>query len=240
VLFSWFGLSGGGFGGMDIRGTDVGGVNPASRGLSLFTEAYDFSGGLDALKRVPIAVWSSKAFVGRWWSEGGGSASVVAQLTDDGRLAGTLTNRLETPLSGAVLLYDKWAYVIRKLEPGATLELDSIDPQTAVTYLRRVKVQDDRQIAPPYDRASFDVPRIVEIMTAHDMVEGAKYTGLTNQYQGFAEISRLVRNGRAVLFGVAERPAARLERDGGPLAADQTRNWTFHRYVFPVADQLAE
>jgi hypothetical protein len=95
-------------------------------------------------------------------------------------------------------------------------------------------------MAPPYDRASFDVPRIVEIMTAHDMVGGEKFTGLANQYQGFAEISRLVRNGRAVLFGRTPGPAARLERDGERLAADETEQWTFHRYVFPVAEQPAE
>jgi len=217
-------------------------VDTASQGLRLFTEAYDFSGRLDAIERAPIAIWSSKAFVGRWWREEDRRASrgIEAKLADDGRLVGTLTSHLEMPLTSAVLMYDKWAYVIRELQPGAEIDFDSIDPQTADTYLRHVRVQDDRQMAPPYDRASFDVPRIVEIMTAHDMVGGEIYTGLVNQYQGFAEISRLVRNGRAVLFGRTARPAARLERDGEPLAAGETENWTFHRYVFPVARQPAD
>ncbi len=242
VLFSWFGLPGGGFGGMDVKGTGVGGVDTASQDLRLFREPYDFSGRLDAMDRVPISVWSSKAFVGRWWREGdrGAACGIEASLADDGRLVGTLTSHLGTPLTNAVLIYGKWAYVIRELEPERKIDFDSIDPQTADTYLRHVRVQNDRQIATPYDRASFDVPRIIEIMTAHDMVGGEKYTALVNQYQGFTEISRLVRNGRAVLFGRTAGPAARLERDGEPLAAGDTENWTFHRYVFPVAEQPAE
>jgi len=217
-------------------------VDTASQGLRLFTEAYDFAGKLNAMERVPIAVWSSKAFVGRWWHQRDGETrnDVEAKLADDGRLVGTLVSHLETPLTNAVLIYDKWAYVIGELEPGSEIDFDAIDPQTADTYLRRVTVEHDRQIAPPYERSSFDVTRIIEIMTAHDIVGAEKYTGLANQYQGFTEISRLVRNGRAALFGRAVGPAARLERDGEPLADGKTENWTFHRYVFPVAEQLAE
>jgi hypothetical protein len=97
-----------------------------------------------------------------------------------------------------------------------------------------VQARNDRQIASPYDRASFDVPRIVEIMTAHDLAGGRKYTGLANQYEGFSELSGLVENGRAVLFGRAARRAARLERGGAPADESQTQAWTFRRFVFPV------
>ena len=38
-----------------------------SAGVPLFTMPYDFSPQLDRLERVPIAIWSTKAFVGRWW-----------------------------------------------------------------------------------------------------------------------------------------------------------------------------
>lgn len=232
MLFSWFGLTGGGFGGMDTPGQTIRGTSAASRTLPLFVEAYDYSGRLDALARVPIAVWSSKAFVGRWWRQG--RAEVEAQLTDGGKLAGTLASRLDAPLTDTVLMYDKWAYVIGTLEPGQQIDLGGLDPQTADTYLRHVQARNDRQIASPYDRASFDVPRIVEIMTAHDLAGGRKYTGLANQYEGFSELSGLVENGRAVLFGRAARRAARLERGGAPADESQTQAWTFRRFVFPV------
>jgi hypothetical protein len=237
MLFSWFGLPGTGFGAMDSPARAVGGLGTAE-GFSLFTDPYDFSGRLDALEHVPIGVWSSKAFVARWWNKR--AADLDAQLSDTGRLAGTLTSRRDAPLSDCVLIYGKWAYVIGALAPGRVVDFDAIDPQTANTYLRHVTVRGDRQVAAPYDRASFDVPRIVEMMTAHGLADGEKYTTLEHRYEGTSEITPLVLAGRAVLLARAGRPATELARDGRPLAPERTGHWTFHRYVFPVAEQPAK
>jgi hypothetical protein len=243
MLFSWFGLAGSGFGGMDVPGRAIGGIATASRTLPLFVEAYDYSPRLDALRHVPIAVWSSKTFVGRWWRQT--APPVEAYLADRDKLTGTLTNRLAAPLSNAVLIYDKWAYVIGTLEAGRELDIESVDPQTVHTYLRRVQARGDRQVAAAYDREAFDVPRIVEMMTAHDLAGGRNYTGLANEYEGFNELSSLVQNGRAVLFAQSHERAARLERDGTPLAGvesegAQSQAWTFRRCVFPVAVEDSE
>jgi hypothetical protein len=225
VLFSWMGLPGNGFGGM----------NPRAGSLPLFTEPYDFSEKLDRMERVPIAVWASKSFTGRWWQQGTGQ--VEAQLTDKGKLVGTLTSRLDVPLDDSVLLYDRWAYPIRQLKPGQQVDIESqLDPQTVDTYLRRVTSEGDRNLAVPYDPASFDVPRIVEIMTSYELSGGEKYAGLTNEYQGFVDSSMLVRDGRAVLIGRIARPATELERDGKPLVSEGKRQWTFFRYVFVVEE----
>ncbi len=86
-LFSWMGLPGDGFGGM----------NPTSANVPMFTLPYDFAPHLDALKRVPIAIWSTKPFVGRWWAES--APPIEAKLFDDGRLAGTIECHLEAPLA---------------------------------------------------------------------------------------------------------------------------------------------
>lgn len=238
MLFSWFGLTGGGFGGMDAGARTIRGMTTASATLPLFVEAYDYSPRLDSLEHVPIAVWSSKAFVTRWWRQGTGA--IEAQLADTGKLTGTLASRLETRLSDAVLIYDKWAYVIGTFEPGQQIDLADVDPQTAKTYLRHVQARGDRQVVPPYDREAFDVPRIVEIMTAHDLADGEKYTALANKYEGFNELSTLVQNGRAVLFGRSTKRAARLELDGAPVDEADSQNWTFRRYVFPVAVKDSE
>ncbi len=231
-LFSWFGLTGGAFGGMDVTNQGVGGIDTASRSLPLFTVAYEYAAPGEVIRGVPIAVWSSKAFVGRWWHEGTGD--VEARLADEGRLVGTLTSKLDVPLTDAVLIYDKWAYVLRRFDTGRTIDVEAIDPQTVDTYLRHVTAVGDRQVAPPYDQESFDVPRIVEMMSAHELAGGRAYTGLANQYQQFSELSGLVRDGRAVLIGRVARPAATLEQAGRPLAEAHTRRWTFYRYVFPV------
>lgn len=227
IIFSWFGLPGAGFGGLDAQP----GATP------LFTEPYDFSRRFDAMDRVPIATWSTKSFVGRWWRQG--KSPVDTELRGRDRLAGTLTSNLTAPLEDCVLFFERWAYPIRQLRPGQSLDVEiDLDPQRTETYLRRVKVQQDRNIEQPYDRASFEIPKIVEIMSAYDMAGGEKYTDLANSYQQFVDLSRLVAGGRAVLIGRAAEPAATLERDKKPLDAAGSR-WTYYRFVFAVQDSAA-
>lgn len=227
IVFSWLGLPGAGFGGLDAQP----GATP------LFTEPYDFSRKLDALDRVPIAIWSTKSFVGRWWRQA--ASPIDAELRGRDRLAGTLTSRLSAPLEDCVLFFERWAYPIRQMRPGQSLDVEiDLDPQRTETYLRRVKVRQDRNIEEPYDRASFEIPKIVEIMSAHGMAGGKKYTDLANDYQRFVDLSRLVDDGRAVLIGRCAEPAATLERDKKPLDAAGS-HWTYYRFVFAVQDSAA-
>lgn len=228
TLFSWLGLPGDGFGGM----------NPASASMPMFTVPYDFAPKLDALAGVPIAVWSTKPFVGRWWAEA--DSPIKADLSDDGRLVGTLECRFEAPLENAVLIYDTWAYPLGKLEPGRVIDIGKdLDPQTVETYLRQVTVRGDREFAPPFEQTSFDVPRIVEIMSCHELAGGRGYTGLDGTYQEFVDLSKLVRDGRAILIGHRPKAATRLVCDGQPLDDPAGQAWTFYRFVFPVAKAAA-
>ena len=185
---------------MGLPGSGFGGMNGTIGAVPLFATPYDFSPRLDRMEHVPIAIWSSKALMARWRAEG--QPPVEANLSDRGKLVGTLTSHLDVPLADAVLLYDRWAYPMRELRPGQRVDIESqLDPQTVETYLRHVTVEGDRNVAPPYNRASFDVPRIIEVMSAYQLAGGEDYTGLSNNYQDFIDISTLVRDGRAVLFG---------------------------------------
>jgi hypothetical protein len=223
TVFSWLGLPGDGFGGM----------NPSTASLPLFTVPYEFSGRLDRLVGVPVAVWSTKAFVGRWWA--GAAAPIEADLADGGRLTGTLASRLDAPLEDSVLIYDTWAYPLRTFAPGQTIDVAAqLDPQTVETYLRRVTVRGDRDVAPPYDRASFDIPRIVEVMSCHELAGGENYTALAAEFQEYVDLSQLVGNGRAVLIGRQPKTATRLVSDGDSLDDPAGSRWTFYRFVFPV------
>ncbi len=226
VLLSWMGLPGSGFGGM----------NGTIGAVPLFATPYGFSPRLDRMEHVPIAIWSSKALMVRWHAEG--QPPVEANLSDRGKLVGTLTSHLDVPLADAVLLYDRWAYPMRELRPGQRVDIESqLDPQTVDTYLRHVTVEGDRNVAPPYNRASFDVPRIIEVMSAFQLAGGEDYTGLSNNYQDFIDISTLVRDGRAVLFGRARGSATQLQREGRELAGADDQHWVFYRCVFPVAER---
>jgi hypothetical protein len=225
VLIAWQGLSGAGFGGMDATTTP----------LRLFDRAYDFSPNLDVLESVPIAKWSTKALVGRWWARQ--ASGVQAQLRETTRLQGTITNNEHAPLENCVLFYERWAYLMPKLQPGRSIDIGSVDPQRVETYLRHVTVKGDRNVSSPYDRASFDIARIVEIMSAHELAGGEKYTGLSHRDLGFLDLSRLVNTGAAVLIGRSPSAAARFEAQPAPTAERPGFEWCFHRYVFPVANE---
>jgi hypothetical protein len=225
MLTSWQGLSGSGFGGMDSTTTRV----------RLFDRPYDFSPKLDALHSVPIAKWSTKSLVGRWWAHQ--TAGIQAQLRETTRLQGTITNNDRTPLENCVLFYERWAYLLPKLQPGRAIDIGSVDPQRVETYLRHVTVQGDRNVSAPYERASFDVARIVEIMSAHELAGGEKYTGLSHRDLGFLDLSRLVNTGAAVLIGRSPTAAAQFEALPAPAAENVGFEWCVHRYVFPVANE---
>ncbi len=225
TILSWLGMTGTGFGSM----------NPQAASLGLFTEPYDFSSHLDRLERVPLAVWSSKAFVGRWWTES--APPIDAHLVDTGTLTGKLMSHLDIPLTDGVLLYDRWAYRLQQVRPGHQIDIERIDPQTIETFLHRVTLQGDRSVAPAYDRASFDVPRIVEIMSLHELAGGEKYSQLNNEHQGFVDLSRLEACGQAILIARSADSAATLVRDGQPIEPEIAGHWTFYRFVFPVKQQ---
>lgn len=233
VLFSWLGLPGAGFGGMDAGAGESPLGGDAVGATTMFTEPYQVARDLNGMSRMPVPVWSSKALVGRWWRPGG--PPVEAQLIDTGRLGGTLHNTLQVPITSGLLVFERWAYPIREWPAGATLDVRrDLSQQTVDTYLRRVVVQGDRNVAPPYERATFDLRRIVEMLSIHELAGGQKYTGLAHDYQQYFDMSHLVQNRRAVLLVQVERPATLLERDGRPLEDAEGQRLTFLRMVFPV------
>ncbi len=227
-LVSWMGLPGDGFGGMSSK----------SGSVALFTESYSFSPTLDALRGMPIAVWSTKGIAGRW--SGIAASPIVAELVDQGdsMLAGSLQSRLDEPLRDCVLLYDRWAYPIGTLDARARFSVEKkLEPQAVETYFKRQSLIDEQGALSTYDPTSLDVGRIVETMMFHQHLGGADYTQLSNQYQHFIDLSGLLRCGRAILVGRGPKAGGQLMRgitDLTPLENAGDRHWTFYRFVFPV------
>ncbi len=101
-------------------------------------------------------------------------------------------------------------------------------------------VRGDRDFVPPYDQSSFDVPRIVEVMSCHELAGGRGYTGLEGTYQEFVDLSHLVLDGRAILIGRQPTSATRLFSGDEPIDDPDGQHWTFYRFVFPVSRPLAQ
>ncbi|HEY1784169.1 MAG TPA: hypothetical protein VGG30_01425 [Pirellulales bacterium] len=239
VLLSW----------MAVPGSGLSAVG-RSAGSAMFTQPYDFSPRLDAIKDLPIAQWSTRSLEARWWAEA--PSPVTAALTDRGDhlLGGTLRLPTVWPLTDTVVIYDRWAYPIPAELAGETIDVDKqLEPQTVETYFRHITIFDEKSTRAPYDRTSTDLAHIVETMMFHTLTGGELYTNLINRAEGFVDLSETVRLGRAVIVGRAPQPAAELLRSGAgqadgeragsgaaagePLDAEGQRV-TFYRFVLPV------
>jgi hypothetical protein len=236
---------------MAVPGSGLSGVGRAA-GAAMFTEPYDFAPRLDAIEHLPIAQWSTRSLLARWWAEA--PSPCVARLSDRGdhMLGGTLQLPTVWPLTDVVLVYDRWAYPLRGASGGETIDVDrQLEPQTVETYFRHVTIFDEKSARSPYDRASTDLAQIVETMMFHGLIGGELYTNLAHRAQSYVDLSSQVRLGRAVLMGRAAEPAAMLLRRGGDdssassdsasgdsagseLTDADGQHLTYYRFVFPV------
>jgi hypothetical protein len=224
VLLSWLGLSGGGLGGM----------NSKAAGAPLFDEPYEINVGQGSVGGAPIAIWSSKAFVARWQAAAGG---IESDLTSAGRLRGTITNKLNIPLTDCVLMYDKFAWQLGEIAADEVKRLDLQTPIQVDSFLTKRELYSTRSHTPPYDRAGFDVPRILEVMMFHDAAGGANYSGLLHRQHRFTDLSSQLEFGKAILIGRAKSGAV-LKIDGETVESNvMNDHHVMYRYVLPVSKQ---
>ncbi len=196
---------------------------------------------------VPIPVWSTKSFTGRWITST--RAFPQAELADENQLlVGSVTNTFNYPLEHCLLAYGRSVYELGTLAPGESARVGSMSKRSELKTLltgRKIVAIDKgdkyQQEATPYDQASRDIYYILRMMMFHDAAGGRRYTGLWNAYQDFVDFSSLLHADRAIL--VAQRPAsdsaeksqgASLLRDGQPLADSPDKHLTIYRFVFPV------
>lgn len=225
-LWSWQGLPGKGLGGLDSTGT-----------AALFSQAYaiSYSDGKAGIQGLPIQVSGSKSLFGRAWAEL--TLEQPQRLTTDsnGLLSGALTNPLAVGLADSLVLYENWAYSISGTwAPGEKLSFEGQSPRNLQWRLTRRKVVETKDVSTPWDKTSFDVPRLLEVMMFHQAAGGESYTVLMNRYQAYLDLSEHLRTGRAVVLGRGLAPASDVRRDGESLAPQTDEQFTYYRLVVPV------
>ncbi|MEI8375456.1 MAG: hypothetical protein WCJ35_21765 [Planctomycetota bacterium] len=252
---AWLGKAGNEFNGMYSR--------DKQNSAPLWTQGYSIASSLDVIRGAPIQVWASKSFTHRWLGHSPDLGLDVSLKDDEKQLSGTITNRLKgsdpqangsIALSHCFLAYDGWAYVIGTLRPGESVE---IGPTT-----RRVSLNTFMSGAPldfaesptakaekgPYDRGSRDMAYVLQNMMFYDAAGGRKRTGMANDYQGFADLSGLLKTGRAILVamppqdgscrgddllrGPVPKPGESDSRQ--PLGNALDRHATLYRFILPV------
>ncbi|MBN1590046.1 MAG: hypothetical protein JW888_11065, partial [Pirellulales bacterium] len=241
MVLAWLGLPGNGLGGMDPKT-----VNPTS-----WPGSYHFSSTLDRINGLPLQSWSTRSLTARWSATWKDCPRPELARRDD-LPSGRLTNPLDFALEECLLVYDRWVYVVGRIEPGASIALDELEGRaqlkTLLTGHHMVLDKEDdktRFQATPYDAASVDPAYILRTMMFFEHAGGERYTHLSNGYQPFVDLSPLLNlspvhaSDRAILIGVAgsaRPPVAEICRDGQPLNRAGNRHLTIYRFVFPVKE----
>jgi hypothetical protein len=238
VLLSWLGMPGSVYGGMSRN----------NAGPQLFSGSYDYSLNLDAMNGVPIQVWSTKSFSGRWHYQAESRVEGDFKMDKSGVADGTVTSHLEFPLGNALLLCGEWAYEIGTLKPGQPYRFRPGEQRSLTDLLKNYHIRQGNeqnsfvQASRPYDLESLDVPLIIRQMMFDEAAGGHRYTGLLNRYQAFADLSSHLQMDQAILVGVVEGRnrtgsiAADLLDGKNSMNGPQDKHWTFYRFVFPVAN----
>ena len=171
---------------------------------------------------------------------------VDTQLVNENQaLSGTLTNKLDFPLSGCLLAYDRWAYDLGELKPGHPIEITSstrrVELQTLVTGRKFTAAGDQqwKQGETAYDSSNQNAAYVLQAMTFYDATDGRRHTHLSNDYQHFVDLSGQLKAGQAVL--IAQAPDRKLRALGPNCSATASRS-PAHRisirlfcvFVFPV------
>ena len=216
TLLSWMGLP----------GNALGGMSPSTMNPPLFSRPYTFSPDLAQMLDVPIQVWSTKTFTGRWTTHHPVPVDAALREGRERQLTGEMVNRLGVDLANCRLLYDRWLYRIPTWKDSEPLMIDDLSPRTVRTVLTGS--------SGIYDASAHDIPRTLDMMMFHKMAGGRTFTRLLNRYYGFCDLSGHLSLGRAILVAHATGPASQLLRDKRPLESSYDQQWTVYRFVFPV------
>ncbi len=234
-LMSWQGLPGDGLGGMQTK------VAPgiAKPGYQQTIEISD-SGNLQAsLTNMPLYVSSTKALFGQWNGKYPKNIRSNLKLIST-QLEGTVTNPFDVPLDNVRVLFENYAYVLKKqrLEPGETIDLISeMKERTTRSLLTRRskrKSKDNKSHNSPWDPTEKNLNRIAEMLMFYRLAGGNNYTGLTHSYQNYIDMSGQIDLNRAILVGQLESIGTQIQINGEPVNDQYDQTNTVVRVVLPV------
>ncbi|MEN6449136.1 MAG: hypothetical protein ABFC96_01470, partial [Thermoguttaceae bacterium] len=248
VWMAWLGLSGRGMGGM----------NSPATGSMLGIDQYQYTPNLDALQGVPIQVWSTKSLTARW--EAPTTACPAAELAESEQLlSGSITNTLPFALHDCMLAHGRWVYELDtrthgKLEPGESTRVGAMLKRSELkTWLTGWKTvfnaagdtEKYHQEATPYDQSNTDPAYVLGKMMFYEAAGGRRYTGITNDYQQFVDLSDLLKGDRAILIArvpddAASKLGATLLRGDQPLGSAKDQHRTLYRFIFPVKKEARD
>ncbi len=241
---TWLGLPGDGLGGM---------LNRANPGLyrtgyrQQFSPASDDSTGMSLdMRGVELQVSSTRPLFAQWNGKFEGRAEsrleesrIESRLQLSSRLKGTFTNPFDFPLRDCKLFHNDLVYIIRgTLPPGDVVDIRSDTTEKTVrSFLtRRTRRADDKNKSQSvaWDSRDVNLNRIMHMMMFYHGSGGQNYTGLTNAYHDFVEMTPNVSMERAILVGQLNDRVSTIEIDGNGADGLYDSSLTLVRVLLPV------
>jgi hypothetical protein len=229
VLLSWFGMPGGGLGGMSAT----------SSLPTTSTSTYRYRSGRAMLSALPIETWSTKSLAGLWTARAPQLLTADLEVTEDEQLLrGTVRNDLGTDLDDVRLLYGTWGWRLGEVPAGRAVTVDDrVDPLKVRTLLTRSlrgpggSASQGRGMFVPEQA---EVDELLDVITFYKATGGRRFSQLTNRYQTHCDLSHLLDLGQAVLMARCDQTGSQIQSAESPLDGDGQQRWTMVRFVIPV------
>jgi hypothetical protein len=235
---------------LGLPGYTSGGMQGTGGQSSLLVSGYRFDDALDAMQGVPVELWSTKTITARWAADAPAPVESRLERVADELLEGQIVNDTGQPLEDCLVLYGTWAYHLGHMAPEVVKQIDSaLQPRTIKTMLTSATAGDVTETRTaedgtvPFRLAEDDVARLVKAMMFFDAINGQRYTGLLNRYQGSIDLSHLLRQRDcAILLARSTAPGAGSQWQSGdqPLASPADRRWVYYRFLLPVDEKTDE
>ncbi len=231
---TWMGQPGSGLGGMQI----------ASPPLTT-TAGYQNSGTREdehqkwRLKGFPLTFSSVRTATSIWNADSQLKTTARLKRTRRlDRLEGQINNPFEFTLMNPRLFYGDSVFTIdRNLEPGDAVDVFTEMKEITIKNYFAGRTGDatkegaKAQIWNPKDT---NANRIMQLAMFHDLVGGRSYSGLSNGYLDYVEVSDRLIADRAILMGESTVPFSDLELDGQVETGAVENRMTIIRLYLPV------
>ncbi len=244
----------------------IGGMYQPPSLLVIADAPYQMGLDLPNLKGLRVQAASTKPLTSRWqasladsqnhqptnsqrkWLE----ASVI-RPPGGGKVASVeLTSHLPFPLTDCLLCYRDRCYPLQNNAPDAQSILDPEVPvflqlSRSSSELLKDKLREVRQVRTiggqleertvGFETGRGRIPAVLKLMMFYRAVEGKQYTGLSNQYQQFVDLSGTLAADGVVLLGRADTQAVEVHDAGEPLGNQGDQQVTYFRFVLPWEGQ---
>lgn len=226
-ISSWQGLPGSSFGGMNTTR-----VSQTSDSYRVVSEMGDDSNQLSRVYGIPIDIYASRSVSGLTWGRADLPKPEPFTPDADNQLDGIVRNPLPVTLRDCKLFYGRWVYPLPTLAAGGEFEIDRFSKiKTIDGMLTKTLVdQDFKDLSQAWDRKTFDLNRIMEVIMFHKAGGGYRYTQLLHRFQGEIDFTDHLTQGHALLVGTTEESPINLVESEDV----ETKTETYVRIMLPV------